>query len=45
MQIKLHNYTDYELLLQYDFFFNLLIINLYIEDQKQLEPVFAGLVL
>lgn len=44
MQIKLHNYTDYELLLQYDFF-NLQIINLYIEDQKQLEPVFAGLVL
>lgn len=44
MQIKLHNYTDYELLLQYEFF-NLQIINLYIEDQKQLEPVFAGLVL
>lgn len=44
MQIKLHNYTDYELLLQYDFF-NLQIINLYIEDQKQLEPVFADLVL
>ena len=44
MQIKLHNYTDYELLLQYDFF-NLQIINLYIEDQKLLEPVFAGLVL
>ena len=44
MQIRLHNYTDYELLLQYDFF-NLQIINLYIEDQKQLEPVFAGLVL
>lgn len=44
MQIKLHNYTDYELLLQYEFF-NMQIINLYIEDQKQLELVFAGLVL
>ena len=44
MQIKLHNYTDYDVLLQYEFF-NLLIINLYNEDQKQLEPVFAGLVL